>query len=198
MSTSTRVVVITAGVSVPSSTQLLGERLAAAVTQQRPEASVSMLLVKDHATAITNYVLTGVPSAELRTAMDEVAGADAVIAVTPVFNASYSGLFKLFFDAMDEKTLAGKPVLLGATGGTARHSLVIDQAMLPLFHYLKAFIVPTGVFAATADWGSSSTGLQQRIDRSVEQLLDWTDRIPSTTPVDEFADVVDFSHLLGN
>ncbi len=65
-------------------------------------------------------------------------GADGVIAVTPVFTASYSGLFKSFFDLIDPTALTGTPVLIGATGGTARHSLVLDHALRPLFAYLRA------------------------------------------------------------
>ena len=68
-----------------------------------------------------------------------------MIAVTPIFSASYSGLFKTFFDVLEEDALAGKPVLIGATAGTARHSLVLDHALRPLFAYLRADVVPTGV-----------------------------------------------------
>ncbi len=94
--------------------------------------------------------------------------------MTPIFSASYSGLFKLFFDLVDRDAFDGKPVLLAATGGTARHSLAIEHAMRPLFAYLKADTVPTGVFAATEDWGASSVamegGLVGRIDRAAKQL----------------------------
>ncbi|WP_028707473.1 CE1759 family FMN reductase [Propionicicella superfundia] len=197
MSESTRIVVVTAGLSVPSSSQLLGERLAAALTERRPDLTLSSVLLREHATDLTNYLLTRVPSAALRGVLDDMTAADGAVVVTPVFNASYSGLFKLFFDALDEDTLAGKPVLLAATGGTPRHSLVVDQAMAPLFRYLKAIAVPTGVFAATADWGSTSTGLSGRIGRAAGELLDLLDRLPRRVPTDEFEDVVDFSKLLG-
>ena len=77
-----------------------------------------------------NHVATRLPGPALRDAFDAVCAADGVITVTPVFNASYSGLFKLFFDALDEGAMKGRPVLLGATGGTARHSLAVEHAML--------------------------------------------------------------------
>lgn len=80
--------------------------------------------------------------------------ADGLIVVTPVFAASYSGLFKSFFDVIDPDALSGKPVLIAATGGTARHSLVLEHAVRPLFAYLRAVVVPTAVFAASEDWGS--------------------------------------------
>jgi len=91
--------------------------------------------------------LTGFANASLRGSTDAITGADGLIAVTPVFSASYSGLFKTFFDVLDKESLTGTPVLLGATAGTARHSLVVEHAMRPLFAYLRAIAVPTGVFA---------------------------------------------------
>jgi FMN reductase len=89
--------------------------------------------------------------------------------VTPVFSASYSGLFKTFFDVLEEGTLDGKPVLVAATAGTARHSLVLEHALRPLFSYLHAVVVPTGVFAATEDFGNNS-GLDTRIARATGEL----------------------------
>jgi FMN reductase len=90
-----------------------------------------------------------------------------------VFSASYSGLFKSFFDVLDPKALIGTPVLIAATGGSARHSLVLDYAMRPLFSYLKATIVATGVFAATADFGSDDAGrsLADRVHRAAGELV---------------------------
>jgi FMN reductase len=103
--------------------------------------------------------------------VEQVRRADALIAVTPVFSASYSGLFKSFFDVLDPDSLTGTPVLIGATAGTARHSLALDHAVRPLFTYLRAMIVPTGVFAATEDFGSSAAGpLDERIDRAATEL----------------------------
>lgn len=95
-------------------------------------------------------------------------GADGLVVVTPVFSASYSGLFKSFFDVLDKDVLAGTPVLIAATGGTARHSLVLEHALRPLFAYLRAVVVPTGVYAASEDWGAE--GLDGRIERAAEEL----------------------------
>ena len=93
--------------------------------------------------------------------IDRVHGADGLVVVTPVFAASYSGLFKTFFDVLDKDALDGKPVLIAATAGTARHSLVLDHALRPLFAYLHAVVVPTGVFAATDDFGTSGGALPE-------------------------------------
>ena len=98
--------------------------------------------------------------------LTSVTGADGLIAVTPIFSTSYSGLFKSFVDVLDPQSLTGMPVLLGATGGTERHSLAIDYAMRPLFTYLHAVPVPTGVYAASSDWGSADGRLARRTGSS--------------------------------
>ncbi len=98
-------------------------------------------------------------------------GADALVAVTPTFQGSYSGLFKSFLDLIEAGSLRGVPVLLAATGGTERHSLVIEHALRPLFSYLGALTVPTGVYAATADFGGEgSAALAARVDRAAAEL----------------------------
>ncbi|MEV4044078.1 FMN reductase [Streptomyces sp. SAI-195] len=171
-----KLVVVSAGLSVPSSTRLLADRLAAAAapaaTAPEPApADVRVVELRDLAVEIAHTFTNGFPAPALADAFAEVAAADGLIVVTPVFSASYSGLFKSFFDALsvtDEDALTGKPVLIAATGGTARHSLVLEHALRPLFAYLKAVVVPTGVYAASEDWGAQ--GLDARIERAATEL----------------------------
>ncbi|KZB86857.1 FMN reductase [Amycolatopsis regifaucium] len=150
----TTIAVVTAGLSQPSSTRLLADKLAAAVSSALPDVQIDVIELRDLAIDVTKNMLTGFPSPALRAAIDTVTAADGLIAVTPVFTASYSGLFKSFFDVLDPKALDGKPVLIGATGGTERHSLVLDFALRPLFAYLRAEPVATAVYAASSDWAS--------------------------------------------
>ena len=151
--------VVSAGLSVPSSTRLLADRLAAATAAALRghgiEPEIRVVELREHARDLADHLVTGFPNANLRPAIDTVTGADGLIAVTPIFAASYSGLFKTFFDVIDEDALAGKPVLLGATAGTARHSLALDHALRPLFAHLRTIAVPTGVLAAAEDWGAA-------------------------------------------
>ncbi|KXP14813.1 CE1759 family FMN reductase [Tsukamurella pseudospumae] len=165
-------VVVTAGVSEPSSTRLLADQLADAVlagVSARGEAlEVAVIEVRELARVLATVMTTGVPTPALTAAQDALAAADGVIAVSPVFTASYSGLFKMFFDALDPNSLTGVPVLIAATAGTPRHSLVLDHALRPLFGYLRARTLPTGVFAATEDFGSSE--LAARISRAGGEL----------------------------
>ncbi|MEU3777735.1 CE1759 family FMN reductase [Streptomyces sp. NPDC032472] len=162
-----KLIVVSAGLSSPSSTRLLADRLAAA-TLGHVDAEPEVIELRDLATEIAQHFVTGFPPARLAAALDAVAAADGLIAVTPVFAGSYSGLFKSFFDVIDKDSLTGKPVLLGATGGTARHSLVTEHALRPLFTYLRALVLPTAVYAASEDWGEE--GLAQRIERAGAEL----------------------------
>jgi FMN reductase len=126
--------------------------------------------------------------------------ADGLIAVTPIFTASYSGLFKLFFDVLERDSLAGKPVLIGATAGTARHSLALDYAVRPLFAYLGAAVSPTAVFAAAEDWGTGADPIEgalvDRIERAGREFAAALAMRLSQLPLDPFADPVPFEELL--
>ncbi|MBO8184651.1 FMN reductase [Streptomyces spirodelae] len=163
--------VVSAGLSDPSSTRMLADRLAeatrVALREEDVAAEVTTVELRDLATGIAHNFTTGFPGTALREAMEQVTGAHGLIAVTPVFSASYSGLFKSFFDVLDKDALAGKPALLGATGGTPRHSLVLEHAMRPLFTYLRAVTVPTSVYAATDDWAAPDDGVTPSLPRRI-------------------------------
>lgn len=158
-SASRSLVVLAAGLSTPSSTRMLADQLTAAVraqlTADGAPLEVHVHELRDHATDITNALVTRFPSASLQEVIGQVRAADAVIAVTPIFNMGASGLFKTFLDAVEREVWRGKPVLLGATAGTARHTLALDLAVRPSFEYLKARVVPTTVFAAAGDFGAA-------------------------------------------
>ncbi|MFF7950283.1 FMN reductase [Streptomyces griseorubiginosus] len=195
-----KLVVVSAGLSVPSSTRLLADRLAAAVGRAA-EVDVQVVELRELAVDIAHHFTNGFPGQALSAALDAVTGADGLIVVTPVFSASYSGLFKSFFDLVEPEALAGKPVLIAATGGTARHSLVLDHALRPLFSYLKAVVVPTGVYAASEDWGAE--GLDARIERAAGELaalmsgLSAVSKAAGRRPsADTFEDVVPFEERL--
>ncbi|MGW6922245.1 CE1759 family FMN reductase [Streptomyces sp. NPDC054950] len=168
-----RLVVVSAGLSVPSSTRLLADRLSAATVGRAAagadvDVDVEVVELRDLAVEIAHNFTNGFPGRKLAAALAAVTAADGLIVVTPVFSASYSGLFKSFFDVIDPDALAGKPVLIAATGGSARHSLVLEHALRPLFSYLRAVVVPTAVYAASEDWGAE--GLPERIERAAAEL----------------------------
>jgi FMN reductase len=176
MSTRT-LAVVSAGLSTPSSSRLLADRLTAATVEalagRGDEATVEVVELRDLARPLADALVTGFHGAPLRAAVETVTGADGLIAVTPIFSASYSGLFKTFVDVLEPDALAGTPVLLGATGGTARHSLALEYALRPLFAYLRAAVAPTAVFAAPEDWAGGDAGsraLSDRVRRAAGEL----------------------------
>jgi FMN reductase len=192
MSTRT-LAVVSAGLSVPSSTRLLADRLTAAAVDalhaRGAETTVEVVELREHARDLADNLVTGFPNDSLRGSVETVTGADGLIAVTPIFSASYSGLFKTFFDVLDKDALAGKPVLLGATAGTARHSLALEHALRPLFAYLRSVAVPTAVFAASEDWAGGdgvSGALDERIRRAAGELADLIAGRAEAAPVDAF------------
>lgn len=200
--TARTIVVLSAGLSQPSSTRLLADRLAAAVQRalatRGDDVTLELFELRDFAHAVTNNALTGFPSEDLRAVIMAVTNADALIVVTPIFSASYSGLFKMFFDVLDKDALAGKPVVIAATAGTARHSLALEHAVRPLFAYYRAVVVPTAVFAASQDWGfaDGDSRLAARVERAANELAALLAQAPSSAPIDPFEHVTPFERLL--
>jgi FMN reductase len=166
------IIVISAGVSEPSSSTLLGDRLAAKTLEflraQGVEARVSTIELRSLALEIAKANVTGFIVDELRPAVERLSAADAVIAATPVYKAGVSGLFKSFIDVLDDDLLIGKPVAVTATAGSTRHALIPDEQLRPLFAYLRALVSPTAVFAAPDDWGARAFG--ERIERAAIEL----------------------------
>jgi FMN reductase len=168
-----RLAVVSAGTSDPSSTRLLADRIAEQVSARAArdghDVMVSVVelreLAADISTALTSQLITP----KLGQAIAVLAEADGLVVSTPVYKAGPSGLFKSFFDVLDNDLLIAKPVLLSATAGTARHALVADDQLRPLFAYLRAMTAPTALFAAPEDWADPA--LNQRIDRAARELV---------------------------
>lgn len=175
--TTRKLAVISAGLSQPSSSRMLADKLAVATVdrlrEQGIDTEVQAFDLRDVAQDIMNNMLTGFPSPKLEAVIEAVTNADGLVAVTPIFTTSYSGLYKSFFDVIDNRSLTDMPVLIGATAGTARHSLALDYAIRPMFTYLHAVVLPTSVFAASEDWGSGEGRIQtlpDRISRAAGEL----------------------------
>ncbi|SNC64347.1 FMN reductase [Kytococcus aerolatus] len=183
----TRLVMVSAGLGDPSTTALLAERIGAAAVEALGGGAgsaagsagsgsvvgvdVHHVTLRGHAHAIADAMLAGFPAGELAEDLERVRAADALVLVTPTFQATFSGLFKGFLDLVEPGTLRGTPVVLAATGGTERHSLVVDHALRPLAAYLGMLPTPTGVFAATADFGGEGAeALERRIARAAGEL----------------------------
>ena len=212
--------VVTAGPSEDSTTTRLGEAITQAASGVVENAGqhvvIKVVQLRDLAHGLTDMMMTHVASRAVQDAIDTVLTADGLIAASPTYKASYSGLFKQFFDVIDESALENLPTVVAATGGSPRHSLVLDTAMRPLLSYLKALVLPLGIYAASEDWGHND--LQRRIDRvgaSLGTMLlagspegsgssDGTSHGDAARPglrrevKDEFSDVPDFASLLAS
>ena len=168
-----RLAVVSAGTSDPSSTRLLADRAAdrvAALADRRGhQVTISVIDLREISGDISNALVSQLITPRLQQAITALGEADGVIAAAPVYKAGPSGLFTSFFHVLDNDLLIGKPVVLAATAGTARHALVTDDQMRPMFAYLRALTVPTSLFAAPEDW--SDPALNQRIDRAASELV---------------------------
>lgn len=164
-----KLVIVNAGLSTPSTTFDVASGVSSAV-QRQMDVPVEVIDLRSLAGDLATFMTTMIPTQALSQAHALVESADAIIAATPIFQGSYSGLFKMFFDTVDKTAIAGIPVTLVATAGTARHSLVLDFAMRPLFAYLQATVLPTGVFAATDDFGGTDS-LTARYERAAAEIV---------------------------
>ncbi len=185
------IVVVSGGLGDPSSSTQLARRMAQAASDRLSADGIvpelHLVEIRLLATEIAEATVNTSRSAALQAALDEVEQADAVVTVSPTFKAGYSGLFKAFWDLVGNDALRGVPVLLGATGGTPRHSLMIDSALRPLFSYLRAKVLSSSIFAASDDWGevtggqesARTTPLQDRIEAAGEDLASVVGRLPA-------------------
>jgi FMN reductase len=168
-----RLVLVSAGTSDPSSTRLLADRTAdrvqALAARHGHEVTVGAIELREIAADISTALVSQLVTPKLRQAITALGEADGIIAAAPVYKAGPSGLFTSFFDVLDNDLLIAKPVLLAATAGTARHALVADEAMRPMFAYLRTMTAPTSLFAAPEDW--SDPALNTRVDRAARELV---------------------------
>jgi FMN reductase len=168
-----RLAVISAGTSDPSSTRLLADRTAeravALAARHGNTVTISVTELREIAADITTALTSQLVTPKLQQVITILGEADGIIAAAPVYKAGPSGLFTSFFGVLDNDLLIAKPVVLAATAGTARHALVADEAMRPMFAFLRTMTAPTSLFAAPEDW--SDPALATRIDRAALELV---------------------------
>jgi FMN reductase len=107
-------------------------------------------------------------------ALEAVESADIIVVGSPAYRATYTGLFKLFFDHIGQYALVDKPIILTATGGSDRHALLVEHQMRPLFGFFQSLTLPLGIYASESDFTNyaiSSHDLQERIGTAVSRTL---------------------------
>ena len=152
-----RVVIFSGNTRRPSRSRALAEALGAEVGRRVP-VDLKIYDILDAGPGFGSALVRNdlpLPAARI---VDEIEGADALIVGTPVYKGAYTGLFKHLIDFIGPEQLAGKPVALTATGGGARHALVVEHALRPLFGFFAAFTIPTAVYGSDADFAATDEG----------------------------------------
>ena len=168
-----RVVAVSGSLTDPSRTTALVEAIAdafgAAITTETHVISLNQLGPHLGGTLSRNQ-LPDVAEAEL----ERIEAADLLIVATPVYRASFTGLFKYLFDFVDQYALVDTPVLLSATGGSDRHALIIEHQLRPLFAFFQSLVLPLGVYAQDSDFENykiTNEQLTERIEKAVARAL---------------------------
>lgn len=168
-----RVVGVSGSLTDPSRTTALVEAIIATFGNSLP---IESHLIKLNALgphlggALTRKDLPAEAEAELQ----RIENADLLVVATPVYRASFTGLFKYLFDFVDQYALVDTPVLLAATGGSERHALIIEHQLRPLFSFFQSLALPVGVYAHDSDFTDykvSNEQLTERIDKAIARAL---------------------------
>lgn len=180
-----RVVAVSGGLQRPSKSAALAEHLLDLIAEEVPcEQCLIEVgpLAPQFAGAVWRSQLPDIVERKLAA----VEQADVLVVATPVFRGAYTGLFKHFFDFIDQDALIDKPVLLAATGGSERHALMIDHQLRPLFSFFQARTLPLGVYATDkdfVDYRLHNEALLQRASLAVQRAMPLVGLARQTRPV---------------
>ncbi|WP_322048397.1 FMN reductase [Paraburkholderia sp. J67] len=172
MSEVLKVVVVSGGLAKPSRTLVLVRALADALASARPVQTRVIELSSIGARLGAVLQRAALPD-DLEEHVRAIETADVLIVGSPVFRASYTGLFKHLFDLVHHESLTDVPVLLAATGGSERHALMIDHQLRPLFSFFQARTLAPTVYASEADfrdYAIVNPALRERISRTIARI----------------------------
>jgi FMN reductase len=139
----------------------------------RFETRLTVIEMADAAPVIFSSLTRAQTSTASEAIVRSVEAADALIVATPVYRGSYTGALKHLFDLVDHRALAGKPVILAATGNGHVHGLVTEHQLRPLLSFFGALTVPTAIYASEADFDEytlTSAAVFDRIDRAADEI----------------------------
>ena len=168
-----RIVAVSGGLQRPSKSAALAEHLLDLIANEVP-CQQRLIEIGAIAPQLVGAVWRSHLPAAVEQALAAAEQADVLVVATPVFRGAYTGLFKHFFDFIDQDALIDKPVLLAATGGSERHALVIDQQLRPLFSFFQARTLPLGVYATDknfVDYRLQDDALIARAHLAVQRAL---------------------------
>ncbi|MGW8481635.1 FMN reductase [Microbacterium sp. NPDC055903] len=168
-----RVVAVSGSLHEPSKTTALLRAIAAAIAD-RASVEVTLIELTEIGPSLAGALRRDQLPADIEAKLVEIEQADLLIVGSPVYRASFTGLFKHLFDFVGQYELVGKPVLLAATGGGERHALIIEHQLRPLFAFFQALTLPLGVYASDTDFNGyeiTSEVLQNRIALAADRAL---------------------------
>ncbi|MEU1971015.1 FMN reductase [Microbacterium sp. NPDC019599] len=168
-----KVVGVSGSLHEPSKTTVLVESVIEAVGRRTPIES-QVVKLAEIGPALAGALQRDQLSDDIEGVLRDIEGADLLVAASPVYRASFTGLFKHLFDFVDQYALVGQPVLLAATGGGERHALILEHQLRPLFGFFQSLTLPLGVYASASDFDGYALregGVQQRIEQAVSRGL---------------------------
>ncbi len=186
MSKKLKVVAVSGNLQRPSRTLVLVEQLLAKLGQELP-IEVELIELGDVGPKLAGALYRSQLGADVEAQLAAIESADVLVVASPVYRASFTGLFKHLFDFIHHEALIDVPVLLAATGGSDKHALVIEHQLRPLFSFFQARTLPLGVYASEADFQGYEIGnplLAQRIELAIERAVPLL-RAPKTSQATE-------------
>jgi FMN reductase len=168
-----KIVGVSGSLKAPSRTITLVEELVGALAEQLPVES-RIIRVNELGPSFAGALNRSELPAEVEEALLAIESADVLVVASPVYRASFTGLFKHLFDFVDQYALVDTPVLLAATGGSERHALIIEHQFRPLFSFFQALTLPVGVYAHDSDFTDyklTSDLLRARITKAVAKAV---------------------------
>ncbi|KAA6432949.1 FMN reductase [Agrococcus sediminis] len=176
-----RIVAVSGSVHRPSSTTALVAALADAVAR-RTDATIELVELVDVGPHLGGALRRESLPAAAERAIRAIEAADLLVVGSPVYRASFTGLFKHLFDFVDQRALVDVPVLLAATGGSHRHALTIEHQLRPLFAFFQALTLPVGVYASSEEFEHGRVrcaAVLDRIEAAADRALPYLRAVPA-------------------
>lgn len=175
-----RVVGVSGSLHRPSRTTALVTEIIAAVGREHP-IDPHLIELDQVGSALAGAIRRDQLPDSVEEELHRIEAADLLVVASPVYRASFTGLFKHLFDFVGQYALVDTPVLLAATGGSDRHALILEHQLRPLFGFFQALTLPLGVYACDSDFTDyrvSNPDLTARIESAVARALPLVTREP--------------------
>lgn len=181
-----RVVGVSGSLHEPSRTTALVRAILDEV-EERAGSETSLIEVARLGPSFAGALRRDEVAPEVEQALQLIESADLLVAASPVYRASFTGLFKHLFDFVGQYELVGTPVLVAATGGGERHALILEHQLRPLFGFFQALTLPLGVYASDTDFDDyrlASPEVRRRVSQAVGRSLPLIEQAAALRPSD--------------